>query len=75
MKNKDKIIIAIASVAILGCAVVIFGLKRKSNIKNERLDRIADEGYETAGDILYPITSKPRRRFRGDMDELKNSVY
>ena len=55
MKDRNKIIIGLTSAAILiGVGALIAGRKKKQ-CKNTRLDKIADEGYETAGDILYPM--------------------
>ena len=57
MKDRNKIIIGIATATILvGISLLVVG-KKKKQCENTRLDKIADEGYETAGDILYPIRS------------------
>lgn len=54
MRNKQKILIAtITSAVAFGLAVLIIGQTKKVKLY-KRLDRIADEGYETAGDILFP---------------------
>jgi hypothetical protein len=54
MKNRDKILVGITAVAAIGLVVLLAG-KVKRYKTMERLDRIAEEGYETAGDILYPL--------------------
>lgn len=53
MKNRQIIIIGITSIAAIGLIVLLAGKTKKNRIM-QRLDRIAEEGYETAGDILYP---------------------
>lgn len=50
MKNSSKIAVALAVVGIAAIAVTV---ARKVNTK-KMLTKIADEGYETAQDILYP---------------------
>lgn len=50
MKNNSKITLALAAVAT--AALVIY-LTRSVNAKR-MLVKVADEGYETAHDILYP---------------------
>lgn len=50
MKNNSKITLALAAVAT--AALVIY-LTRCVNAKR-MLVKVADEGYETAHDILYP---------------------
>ena len=61
MKNRYKLIIGITSLAAVGLIVYINTSKK---IKSEKmLDQIADEGYETAGDILFPLRSKKSRKY------------
>ena len=56
MKLRDKALIATAA---LGVAAVAFLLVQRKKQKEARMrDSIADEGYETAGDILYPLKTK-----------------
>ncbi len=57
MKTKNIIVIAV-SVVTVGTVVYLFRKKMKVNTM---LDDVADEGYETAQDILYPL-SKYRRK-------------
>ena len=57
MKNRQLIILGITSIAAISL-VVLLGLRTKKNRIMERLDKIAEEGYEIAEDILYP-SSKP----------------
>lgn len=62
MKKSDKILVAAASGVVLGMALMIayrINKKRKSQ-------QIANEGYEFAEDILYPLKSKKSIfRFQG----------
>jgi hypothetical protein len=60
MLNKYKYVTGIASIAVVGL-VVFLALKSKESRTFQKLDRIADEGYETAGDILFPLKT-PRLR-------------
>lgn len=62
MKNRQIIILGITSIVAIGLAIILAG-KTKKNKLMERLDKIAEEGYEIAEDILYP-TSKSL--FRND---------
>jgi hypothetical protein len=50
MKISTKTILGIAAITALGIAFML-GTKK---LKKINLDQIADEGYETAHDILYP---------------------
>lgn len=49
MKIKPTLLI----LTTIGTAAITWYLLRKKSTK-KMLDDIADEGYETAGDILYP---------------------
>ncbi len=57
MKNRHIIILGITSIAAISL-VVLLGIRTKKHRTMERLDKIAEEGYEIAEDILYP-SSKP----------------
>lgn len=50
MKTKSKVLIATAVVT----AAITFYLVSKKKSAKRMLQDIADEGYETASDILYP---------------------
>ena len=50
MKNTSKITIALAAVG--AAAIVIYAARRIET--KRRLIRVADEGYETAHEILFP---------------------
>lgn len=67
MKDSSKILIGITLFAsALGLFLFLSGKKVKKEM-NMRLDMIADEGYETAGDILFPQKYK-LRDFRPSMN-------
>ena len=57
MKTSKKIIYSAAALAFSGLLVYI---KRRANT-NRRKAEVADEGYETAADLLHPKTN---RRFK-----------
>lgn len=57
MKTSKKLIFGAAAIAITGLLVYI---KRRANTKR-RIEEVADEGYETAADLLHPKTN---RRFK-----------
>ena len=50
MKISTKTMLGIAAITAIGIALLL-GTKKSKKIN---LDQIADEGYETAHDILYP---------------------
>lgn len=58
MKYPNRLMIATVSIATLG---IIFLLVHKCKTE-KKLDKIAQEGYETAEDILYPLRSQKYRR-------------
>lgn len=63
MRNGDKLLIGITSVLAISLAIYLVGKTKKDRMW-ERLDKIAEEGYETAADILYPLKNPWIRRFR-----------
>jgi len=64
MTRKNKTLISISSVASLATLGVIFFIGWRKHMKKQQqiLDQIADEGYETAHDILYPLKRSPIRK-------------
>ncbi len=54
MKTSKKIIYGAAAVAFTGLLVYVI---RRSNT-NRRIAEVAEEGYETAADLLHPKTNK-----------------
>lgn len=63
MKNRQILLIGITSVLAFGLTVFIAGKTKKGRM-SQRLDRIADEGYETAADILFPLKNPWIKRVR-----------
>lgn len=57
MKNRQIILLGVTSIVTIGLVVILAGRSKKHRLM-ERLDKIAEEGYEFAEDILYP-TAKP----------------
>ena len=57
MKTSKKLIFGAAAIAITGLLVYV---TRRANTKR-RIAEVADEGYETAADLLHPKTN---RRFK-----------
>ena len=57
MKNRQILILSITSIAAISLVVLLAGRTKRHRIL-EKLDKIAEEGYELAEDILYP-TAKP----------------
>ncbi|CAN5749299.1 hypothetical protein BH10BAC3_BH10BAC3_42590 [soil metagenome] len=64
MTRKNITLISIASVASLTTLGVVFFIGWRKHMKKQQriLDRIADEGYETAHDILYPLKKSSIRK-------------
>jgi hypothetical protein len=54
MKSSRKIIYGAAAVALTG--LLVYAVRRTNTKK--RMEQVADEGYETAADILHPKTNK-----------------
>ncbi len=61
MRNGQKITIGITAIAAVGVIIYVARKRRQKRIFT-RLDRIAEEGYETAGDILYPLKHTRSRK-------------
>jgi hypothetical protein len=57
MKNNKKWAIGLA---VLGLAIILYKSNRKKQ-KEQTLLKVAEEGYETAQDVLFP-SSKLRSR-------------
>ena len=75
MRTKQSITIGITSVAAV-CFIIYLVHRIKKEIIFERLDRIAEEGYETAGDILFPKKkSDPKRKSADFNDYSSNNVF
>lgn len=62
MTNRNKAIIGVTAIAAISIGVIVL-LSKKNRIKKEKiLEDVADEGYETALDILYPLKSRKMSR-------------
>ena len=57
MKTSKKLIFGAAAIAFTGLLVYV---TRRANTKRRKAE-VADEGYETAADLLHPKTN---RRFK-----------
>jgi hypothetical protein len=59
MKKLDtKIIAGLAAVTAIGILLLLTSKQKKK----KRLKKIAEEGYETASDILFPNKSNPSKK-------------
>lgn len=74
MKKRDLLILGITAIA--ACTLFVYMSHRK---RNERmLNIIADEGYETAGDILFPLKSNKdwnSKRNQDTMESFESEMY
>ena len=59
MKKTNKILLGIAAVAAVGFVVYALRSRRQTAIRHAR---VADEGYETAHDILFPGKKSRHRK-------------
>lgn len=62
MKKSNKALWAIGLAAVAGFAIYYATRRHKSF---QRRSRVADEGYETAHDILYPAKRNRRKTHYG----------
>lgn len=53
MKTSNKILFGVAAIAVAGLVVYASRSNRRKD-HHEMLEQIADEGYETAHDVLFP---------------------
>jgi hypothetical protein len=58
MKNRTKIILGLTAVGAISAVLLLSRKQKAKKKKMKMLDDIADEGYETAGDILYPLKTR-----------------
>lgn len=61
MKATTKLLLALGTVAA-ATGLAIYAIRRHKN--NQRLEKVADEGYETAHDILYPGKTQRKRKLQ-----------
>ena len=71
MRNGEKLLIGVTSVLAIGLTIYLISKTKKDRMW-ERLDKIAEEGYETAGEILYPLKGSWTRRYRTSNDYSDN---
>ncbi len=50
MKRSDKLLVAIAAVALTAAAVYVIRQKKGRRMRH----KVSEEGYETAHDVLFP---------------------
>jgi len=62
MSKSTKAIVSVATITALGLVVFYQYNKKKLRKENERLERVAEEGYEFAHDVLYPLKRNPIKR-------------
>ncbi len=58
---KNKWTIGITTTTLIAAGLVTYFLLQKSATQ-KKLDTIADAGYETAYDVLYPLKHQRQRR-------------
>ena len=61
MKTNTKLAITLAATTAIALGITIY-IRRKSQ-QEEMLNKIANEGYETAGDIHFPLKGRRLKRF------------
>jgi hypothetical protein len=63
MKATTKLLLAIGAAAATG--LIIYAFRRHQRHETDRrLDKVADEGYETAHDILFPDRSRRKGKLQ-----------
>ncbi len=58
MKRNTRILLGLAAIATL--ALITYGVKKQTS--KRMLKEVADEGYETAHDVLFPRKSTTGKR-------------
>jgi hypothetical protein len=61
MKKTNKFILGVAAAAAFGFILYALRSRRQSSIRHAR---VADEGYETAHDVLFPGQKSRSRKLR-----------
>ncbi|MBD0276783.1 MAG: hypothetical protein M3342_23155 [Bacteroidota bacterium] len=61
--KTNRLLIGIASTLAIGIVILVFTTRH--NRVQRRLESVADAGYETAYDILYPLKNRRFRRLDG----------
>jgi hypothetical protein len=62
MTKKTKLILGLTAIGAISAVLLLANRQKAKKKKQQMLDDIADEGYETAGDILYPLKTKKFKR-------------
>lgn len=60
--TKSKVILGAATLAAIGTILYLRYNRKQVKRKQERLERVSEEGYEFAPDILYPPKRHPLKR-------------
>ncbi len=64
MKATKKIIAGIGLITVAG-VIIYLRLRQRKNIVNElKAEQVAEHGYETAHDILFPKRNKRIKKYR-----------
>ncbi|MEP7166160.1 MAG: hypothetical protein ABI741_15770 [Ferruginibacter sp.] len=61
MKTRNKILLASATIAVTG--LLVYAASRHKKTK-KMLSEIANEGYETAHDVMYPGKDKRNSKLK-----------
>ncbi|MGZ5219307.1 MAG: hypothetical protein ACXWWD_09280 [Chitinophagaceae bacterium] len=59
MKKTSKILVGVGLAAVVA-GLIIYTVRRQRS--NQRHAKVADEGYETAHDILFPANTHKRKK-------------
>jgi len=63
MSKNTKAIVSLATLTALGLVVFYQYNKKKNKKEREMMERVAEEGYEFAHDVLYPLKRNRLKRF------------
>jgi hypothetical protein len=64
MKATKKVIAGIGLITVAGI-IIYLRLRHKKNIINElKAEQVAEHGYETAHDVLFPKRNKRIKKYR-----------
>ena len=60
-KQKTILITSIVAATVATGVTIYLYRRNRSNNRVKRTERVANEGYETAEDILYPLRNRKRK--------------
>ena len=60
MKTRNKILLGVAAITVAGLVVYLANRKKTHRM----LEQIADEGYETAHDVLFPDKERRNKKLQ-----------